>query len=124
LEWAQVPSEPGRPLRVDTDQDRPFAVASFRAEDVTDQELLDIVTFVRSSPVVPAAAAEKWTRGDERNKAQVNGAWGIDRLMLTQPGSAEVALIDAGAADRSGQYLRLRLEGRAWGVTELSWWGL
>jgi hypothetical protein len=124
LDWAQVPSEPGRPLRVDTDQDRPFAIVSFRADDGTHQELLDIVTLIRSSPLVPAAAAEKWTRGDERIKAQVNGAWAIDRLTLVQPGSAEVALIDAGAADRSGQYVKPRLAGRAWGVAELSWWGL
>jgi hypothetical protein len=98
------------------DPNRPFRVVG--AFD--DESLVDIVTFIRSGPVLTAEPQSSRGAPPAGIFRQVEKSWPI-RSVIQQGNAAEVSLLGNGF-ERSGQTMIVRKDGASWAVTFLAAW--
>ena len=113
-EYAQVPVRGTDPARVagGGDLNRPFRVVG----SFTDEDLIAIVDYIRSSPVARDRANQRGPFTD-----RVRGQWPIGLIVRNADG-VEVTWLEPKDREKSGQRATLRRDGRLWTLTRVGYW--
>ena len=102
-QYAQVGTEAPDQIPGDRDIRRPFRVMGA----FSDQDLLSLVAYIRSSPPNPR---------NDRYLARVEGSWPFTRVARNPDGTIDVGLA---RDDMSAQRVRLRQTDRGWEIVEI-----
>jgi hypothetical protein len=119
-EYAQAPIPGANPAELTGSRDlnRPFRVHG----TLSDEALLSIVSFVRSSPATPPPDSRTPGQIVPRILLGVEGTWPIERVVARDDTTVEVSLIDLEPTEKSGQKLMLRGAGTGWTVERVFLW--
>jgi hypothetical protein len=115
--YAQVPLSRTDPDQVTNSRDlnRPFRIAGA----FSDEEIVSLVAFIRSSPTVPGSPRPGGTL--VLPNSEVQGQWPIG-LLSHSGDDIRISLLDNDPRERSGQYVIVRRDGTTWIVQRITMW--
>jgi len=115
--YAQVPLSRTDPDQVTNSRDlnRPFRIVGA----FSDEEIVSLVAFIRSSPKVPGNPRPGGTL--VMPNSEVQGQWPIG-LLSHSGGEIRVSLLDNDPRERSGQSVIVRRDGTTWIVQRVNMW--
>jgi hypothetical protein len=117
--YAQVLAAGNDPDRLTSSRDitRPFRVVG----TLSDEEIVSLVTFLRSSPKGPdrpQTAATGRGRSESQTFATVQGSWPLVTI-AKQEAVIRVLTLDSDPRERTGQSISLRRDGETWIIQSL-----
>lgn len=116
--WAQV-ATPGRDFEEilgDRDVNRPFVVGG----ELTDEEIVTAITFIRTSPTNPVPPSMLPARTDPASIfIDVKGNWPVNRVVRTREGTVRIDLFES---DHSGQAVTLERRDGKWKIIRVGPW--